>query len=220
MKRFVIVITLLVAALCTATSSMWGRTTAAGAFVNAPSTIFPMLDRNARLDMIDYYNSGSETYTRNLLKGESRITAMDSDMVTIEMTDASVYHILLLQRKNKADTLFALIRTVKLPAADSDICFFSNNWERVENEKSKIFNQPSLQEWFVAGGSSDKGTPADNVPFMLSEYIFELKPRKLVLKNRLADFMGKDEFAKLKPFMADSIVYVWDSDRERFKKQK
>lgn len=66
----------------------------------------------------------------------------------------------------------------------------------------------------------DKGTPADNVPFMLSEYIFELKPRKLVLKNRLADFMGKDEFAKLKPFMADSIVYVWDSDRARFKKQK
>lgn len=42
--------------------------TATKAFSDAPATVFPSIDRMTRLDMIDYYNSGSPKPSKTRLK--------------------------------------------------------------------------------------------------------------------------------------------------------
>lgn len=217
MKRLSIV-TLLAAILATLGSlRATARTTAAGAFLNAPSTVIPMLDRNARLDMIDYYNSGSATPSRNQLNGRSRITEMDSNTVTIEMTDATVYRILLLPTKN--DTVFAVISTAKLPAHDSDIQFFNNEWNRFVNQ-NLYFSQPSLDDWSRARSAADKEIVASQVPFVLSEYTYDENGNTLTVENRMSEFLAPKDWEKLKPLMREKFVYKWQPNRAAFVQQK
>lgn len=215
MKRFTIVVVLMAVAVW-AVSDAFARTTAAGAFQNAPATIFPMLDRNARLDMIDYFNSGSSTPTRNQLNGRSRITAMDSDAVTIEMTDASVYRIVLLPRKQQTDTLFALIRTVILPAHDSDMMFYDSQWRPLSDNKA--FVAPVMADWLLP--EADKELVAGTVPFMLAEYSYDVASSTLTVDNRLADFLSADDWEKVGPMLRQRIEYVWNPSKAAFKKKK
>lgn len=215
MKRFTIVVVLMAVAVW-AVSDAFARTTAAGAFQNAPATVFPMLDRNARLDMIDYFNSGSSTPTHNQLNGRSRITAMDSDAVTIEMTDASVYRIVLLPRKQQTDTLFALIRTVVLPAHDSDMMFYDSQWRPLSNNKT--FVAPVMADWLLP--EADKELVAGTVPFMLAEYSYDVASSTLTVDNRLADFLSADDWKKVGPMLRQRIEYVWNPSKAAFKKKK
>lgn len=215
MKRLTIVMAL-AAIVVWAASGVFARTTAAGAFQNAPASVFPMLDRNARLDMIDYFNSGSSTPTRNQLNGKSRITAMDSDAVTIELTDASVYQVVLLPRKAKSDTLFALIRTVKLPAHDSDLRLYNSNWEPVD--QSKMFTAPVLADWLLP--KADKELAGVTVPFMVAEYSYDTLSGVLTVENRLENFLSADDWKKIAPMMRSRIEYVWNPAQAKFQKKK
>ena len=50
--------------------------TAADAFTSAPQNVFPLLDRNTRLDMVDYVKSGLSTPSQNSLQGRSAFTEL------------------------------------------------------------------------------------------------------------------------------------------------
>ncbi len=208
MKRFSIVTLLAILFAAFGVSDATARTTAAGAFLNAPTAVIPMLDRNARLDMIDYYNSGSTTPTRNQLNGRSRITEMDSNTVTIEMTDATVYRIVLLPSKRLNDTVFAVIRTVKLPVHDSDIEVYSKDWGKYIHQDA-FFEQPTLALWSKARSKKDKETFSQLAPFILSEYIYDDANRTLIVKNRMSEFLAPDDWEKLKPLLREQFVYKW-----------
>ena len=60
MKRLINIAVVMVMSLAGMQNAS-ARLTAAGAFADAPAPLFPLLDKNARLDMIDYFNSGSAT---------------------------------------------------------------------------------------------------------------------------------------------------------------
>ena len=119
---------LLLLAVCS--PAMMARLTAAGAFTDAPASLFPLLDRNTRLDMIDYYNSGSATASQNAMQGKSRIIALNPDDIKISMTDASSYQISLLPTGN--DTIVAVIQTVATPAHAGHVNFYSRTWQELK----------------------------------------------------------------------------------------
>ena len=64
----------------------FAQLTASRAFAEAPQSVFPLLDHNTRLDMIDYFNSGMTTASKNNMDGKSRITALTPNKVEISMT--------------------------------------------------------------------------------------------------------------------------------------
>ena len=59
MIKFTKVIVIALITACVLPLKSHARLTAAEAFASAPQSVFPLLDKNARLDMIDYFNSGS-----------------------------------------------------------------------------------------------------------------------------------------------------------------
>ncbi|MCM1021412.1 MAG: DUF3256 family protein [Muribaculum sp.] len=217
MKRLTLVIISAVIALV-ASNSAKARTTAAGAFANAPASVFPMLDRNARLDMIDYFASGSDTPTRNQLGGKSRITAMDSDAVTIEMTDATVYQLALLKAKN--DTIVALIHTAKLPAEDSELTFYSLDWRPLDNSRQPYMPELKADEWLVSPSKASRELLAEKVPFMLAEYTYDSKTGLLTVNNRLNKFLSDDDWNLVKPIIVKQLTFVWNPQKAKFVKQR
>ena len=108
MIKFTKVIVIALITACVLPLKSHARLTAAEAFASAPQSVFPLLDKNARLDMIDYFNSGSSTSSRNKLDGTSRIVNLTDDDAKIDMTDASSYHITFYHRtwKKLPDGMF------------------------------------------------------------------------------------------------------------------
>ena len=94
-------------------------------FASAPASVFPLLDHNARLDMLDYFSNNMSTPTANNLDGRSAITAMSPTDLTVRLTDSSSAQIALLTAGN--DTVVALISTVATPGLDSSISFYDTS---------------------------------------------------------------------------------------------
>ncbi len=181
-------------------------------FARAPRTVFPLLDRNTRLDMVDYYNSGLSTPSRNLIGGESRITVADSVSLDIAMSGSSSYHMTLLPARG--DTIIALVRTVNLPTPDSDLQLYTTTWQPATGVQD--FTLPGLDEWLKSG---IKGTDPDVVnliPFVTTTITID--NNLLTLKPSLDGRYTRDDSTKVADVMRQQIQYSWDGNKLRFKK--
>ena len=197
---------LLLLAACS--PAMMARLTAAGAFSDAPASLFPLLDRNTRLDMIDYFNSGSATASTNAMQGKSRITSLNPDDIRIAMTDASSYQISLLPSGN--DTIIAVIQTVATPAHDSHINFYSRSWQKLNGN---YFTAPVMNDWLSESGKKNDGEVAAMVPFTLAEYVYDPATATLSLTNNLKEFLSPDVYSMVADNLLPTLTYKWDGTR-------
>ncbi len=186
--------------------------TAAEAFVNAPRNVFPLLDKNTRLDMIDYFNSGSATPSTNQLQGKSRITELTPASVKISMTDASSYQLALLPAGN--DTVIALISTVATPAPDSNLAFYKSDWTVLN--AADFFSKPSLKDWLTNGGKIDDVEGL--VPFLLISYDYDPGTTVMTLTNNTKQFLSDDVYDIVGSYLSPALSYKWDGKKLTLKK--
>lgn len=187
--------------------------TAADVFVNAPAGVFPLVDRNKRLDMIDYYRSGSSTPTTNDLTGQSRVTALANDDIKVIMTAASRYQISLLPLGG--DTIVALIKTVNTPAPDSYVEFYTTDWEKIDK---RLFDAPGTGDWLSETGKKNRKDAEDSVPFVLAGYEYDRETGGLVLTNTMAEYYAADEYERVKSWLKPVLSYRWTGKKMKLVK--
>lgn len=188
----------------------FAQLTASRAFAEAPQSVFPLLDHNTRLDMIDYFNSGMTTASKNNMDGKSRITALTPNKVEISMTDASSYELALLPTAN-GDSVIALITTVATPAPDSQMAIFSKDWSK--NITNGIFPKPVLADWLTDEGKDNIGEVEGIVPFMLVSYSYNPDNQQLEVINNTAKFMSPELYELVAPSLKKSMVFRWNGKK-------
>ena len=62
-------------------------------FVNAPKSVLPLLDRTARLDLMDLYASGLPAKAENLYGGQSELLKKTSDYLMLKTSDAGTWQL-------------------------------------------------------------------------------------------------------------------------------
>lgn len=179
--------------------------TAEQAFVSAPESVFPLLNKNTRLDMIDYYNSGSETASKNKLSGNSRVTSIKINDLQFEMSAASSYQISILYQKNGAE-IIALIETVKTPTVDSKITFYTPDWEKVD---FRYFNEPELKDWLTPKGKKNIKEIESTISFLLVECVYDAMNDELILKNNIKQILSEETFETVKSSFLPQLKYRW-----------
>ncbi len=176
-------------------------------FASAPASVFPLLDHNARLDMLDYFSNNMSTPTANNLDGRSAITAMSPTDLTVRLTDSSSAQIALLTAGN--DTVVALISTVATPGLDSSISFYDTSWRPLQ--AGRYFSKPGWKDWIAPGG--DLETVTAMTPFMLSSYFYDPATRTLTLTNNLGKFMDPDLYETISPSLLPTLTYTWSGKK-------
>ena len=58
-------------------------------FAKMPQTVLPLLDKTARLDLLDLYNSHLTPKVENVYGGQSALLSKTDDYIQIRCTDAS-----------------------------------------------------------------------------------------------------------------------------------
>ncbi len=184
------------------------RLKASEAFTSAPPDVFMLLGRNDRLDMVDYYLAGQQRPVDNMLDGRSRITAMTDEMMTIEMTPSSTYHLIILPAASESNDVIALVITLSTPSKDSRLQFYrADTWAPVAADK--VFAEPSLTDWLTPEGRKNQAMVEGMVPFMLAEYYYDPATATLTLTNTLADFLSDDVYMMLTPYLRPTLTYAW-----------
>lgn len=188
--------------------------TAADAFVKAPASVMPLIEESTRLDMIDYFNAGSDRASRNALYGNSRITALTPEHLVVEATAASTFEIITLPGAN--DTILAVIHTVATPMPDSKITLYSSSWEALP---ANHYAAPDIDEWLSAqAGKSGRDEVEAMLPFMLSSCVYNPESKEFVFTNRAAEFLSEEVYEPLKPLLRSNLTYAWDGKRLALRK--
>ncbi|MDE6651479.1 MAG: DUF3256 family protein [Paramuribaculum sp.] len=188
----------------------FAQLSASRAFAEAPQTVFPLLDHNTRLDMIDYFNSGMTTPSKNAMDGKSRITALSPVKLEISMTDASTYELAVLPTSD-GDSVIALITTVATPAPDSQMAIFSKDWSR--NLTNTAFSKPTLADWLTDEGKDNIGEVEGIVPFLLVSYSYNPDTQKLEITNNTAKFVSPELYELVAPSLKKTMSFSWNGSK-------
>lgn len=185
-----------------------GAMTASQAFVDAPVSVFPTIDRLTRLDMLDYFNSGSQKPSKNSFKGDCRIISASDSQITFSTSDVSEVSLSVIPQKS--DTIIMVITTFKTPADDSDAKFYTSHWKEI---KKGLFLVPQLDDWVKPEARARKDELESLCPFMLARFTYEPSSGILTLTNNVGNLLPEEATSWAGDALKDKIVYRWDGKK-------
>lgn len=176
--------------------------TAADFFKSAPEGRIALLPAPARLDMIDYFDFGSDHDSKNALNGPARLTRMaDTEMTFVVDNDIDM-QLVVLPAKN--DTILAVVTTIHSPVADSSIEFFDSSWNRLRRAP---FVMPAYNDWLTAEGKRDLTSVEMYLPFLSVKASFNADARQLTLENMAVEYLDEEDYKKVKDLIIPQKKY-------------
>lgn len=200
MKKYLLSIAIVLGSL-----TCMAQTEAADLFTSAPQSVFPLLDQNTRLDMVDYFKNNMSKASQNSLGGRSMIMELTPESVTVKMTDSSAMQLVSL--KGSKGEVIALISTVATPGLDSSIKFYDADWSPLPADK--IFTKPGWKEWLTDSGRANEEEVTMQVPFMLASYRLDPATSTLTLTNNLSKFLDKEIYDDISSYLRPELTYTW-----------
>ena len=207
LKRALLAISFLV----TVALGSMAQLTASSAFTAAPRSVFPMLDNNTRLDMVDYFNSGMSTPSNNLLDGQSKVTAITPTVLTAKIAETSEATVVVLNPDSSSPVIM-LIQTVATPGLDSKISFYTQDWTPL-NPASKYFVAPELTDWIAPSAKGSEGMVMAASPFMLASASVDDAGTTLTLTNNLSSFLDPEVYSSISSSLLPTLTYPWDGKK-------
>ena len=173
-------------------------------FCSAPVEIVSGLPEISRLDMIDYFNSGSSVKSDNRLGQKVGLTALKDELIAWQDDDSVTMAMAVLPLKN--DTLLMIVRTVVTPLPDSEIMFYDTSWQPASQN---VFVAPTLKDWLAVKDKSTVANAEETLPFMLVTAVYDPDDKLLVLTNRMSDFFVESDTPEAVGLLKKELRYRW-----------
>ncbi len=201
MSRLLTIIALLTALLPSTASAR----TIADLFGIEPGTIFPLLTRTNRLDMVDYYNSGQVVDIVNNLSGDSRLLELDSTYLKVQTSNSRVVEMLM--RTAGKDTVITVIETVMTPVPDSRLTQWNVHWQRFTSDK--LFSMPAIDDFIVGKMPHELRLDLqDQMIFSLIRLTFTGEKHDIIeASHGLEQFLAPSEYKRFAQYFKPSIRY-------------
>lgn len=179
--------------------------TIADVFAIEPGTIFPLLTRTHRLDMVDYYNSGQKVTIENNLLGGSSLIELDSTYLKVKTSENRVVEMLM--RKVGKDTVVTVIETVMTPVPDSRLSQWNVHWQRYTSDR--LFKMPEIDDFIVRKMPQElRQDLQDAMIFPLIQLTFKDEGHDLVeATHGLEQFLAPSEYKRFAEYLKPSVSY-------------
>ena len=143
-KRFALLVSVSLFAFCMKAENV--ASSIESFFVAMPDEEIEYLDMSLKSEMIELYKYNSPLKVRNLIGGESWISYMDSARIDVVLSANKVVMTICSYEKRRGEKVYAVIKTLYTPVADSNIHFYNDMYERVDIDKLFVF--PSFKDFF------------------------------------------------------------------------
>lgn len=179
-------------------------------FISEPGNVFELLSQGVRAAMITMAEQGQKISADNQHDGTAKIDSLSSTYISVRCSDVKQVELKMLT-KGKADTVIAVVETVKLPTLDSRISFYDTNWHAIATGKCMKGGMVMMTDFIK------KGTPADTVAevkrhisFPLMLMTFGAAEGELRVSHQLQSFLSKEEYKKISPYLIATVSYRID----------
>lgn len=180
------------------------------AFADAPVELFPTIDRLTRLDMADYFQSGSQKPSKNAFKGDARILSVSDRNLRVQTSPVSETEIVMLPPLSaKADTIFMVLNTVVTPAPDSSAKFYTASWAPANIS----LDTPSLELWLTPEGKKRRPDVENAVPFIMASYTYDPATSLLVMTNNVNAYTPSEERKTTDGALLPTLSFRWNGKR-------
>ncbi len=178
------------------------------AFVSAPRNVITAIDSLTRLDMLDYYTSGSTVASRNAFGGDASVKSFTDESITIGTTTSSDVAISLLPAGR--DTMLLVINTLALPTPDSYAVVYKSDWTKGAKKLQPV-NHNDLSLWVTPESRTRMSEIENLVPFVPA--IYNYSDGVLTVTNTLGRLLSADDYKAVKPYLKPAISYRWDGKK-------
>ena len=179
-------------------------------FINMPDTIMPALTKSERMDFLDYIDSGMKARVRNKLGGESEMTELSDNSLTVQTSRSGKLQMALFQRKD-GTVLICLIKTVTARFDDSRIRFYNEDWTPVESES--LIELPEFDDYLTKQALKQVLLIELKIKSILRLQSAVAVEGGLEFRYTSLDYIGEDADRFRSYFKADPVRYVWNGKR-------
>ncbi|MDD2961568.1 MAG: DUF3256 family protein [Muribaculaceae bacterium] len=187
-------------------------------FSTDSAKVFSLLSPDARFDIIEYYKADSIINMDNRLGGQSKLIKVADDFLAIKMTDVSTIEMWISDTTEMKSDVVVVNKTLLTPVPDGSLSFFNNDWKELDSKK---YIQPITIADFIRIPKDSKKKINDIVDLIDLPFIsFSISPDNgdIIASQNLEKYLSKEDYAKLKPFLIDSIKLKWTG--KKYKKEK
>lgn len=187
--------------------------TARSAFTSAPSSLLPTLTANQRLDMLDYYDSGLDRASKDVLGTECRIDTLSANVITISIGSIRNLSFYILDSEGKKPIIMAIDR-LRTPAVDSSMSFYNSKWERQADDK--IISLPLLADWTGKIGDDKRERIENALPFAMYDADFDHATSQLTLSLSTDGYVAREDSALVADSLAKRLIYTFNPKKQKF----
>lgn len=192
--------------------AMWGQLTAEQAFIDAPARLFPSIKKITRMDMVDYFKSGSDRGSVNRFGGVTRLLELTPDNVVVEVAESNVVvKQLALDRSKNGDTVFIYVANLATPAMDGSVKVYDSSWNPVKGNPTVA---PAVKDWIKKGVTKQQAAEVESlVPFAMARYSYDPATHLLTLTATFADYLPEDVMKKVGDSLYSTATYKWNGSK-------
>lgn len=183
------------------------------AFKTMPFEIVPGLtDEDKDILLID---TGITTITTPI--GEISKLEQSDTYIKLRTSKVGTTQIKLLTNENN-DSIVCVVKTVCGDACDSDIKFFTTNWE--ELDKNILFPNISVDLFLNVKGINDNISPEIVLPLLYPFYVdLFSSSEEMELRIDLEKALTKNQFKNIEPYiLQESVTLKWSGKSFSYKK--
>ncbi|MFV0472462.1 MAG: DUF3256 family protein [Paludibacteraceae bacterium] len=190
-------------------------------FVSMPDIILPTLNKEIKLELMEYYKAGLTDTIQNLFNKNIFVTDYDSVSRHIQIQSAENARFemkLFLDSSNKNDTAIyyftGVIYTVCAPVCSSYIKFYDKEWNPFNINLPEI----STADWLTNKDMVKDGVKiTDMINTSFLELHFSKDTEQVVIKNNFADTLTDEDRILIEPYLikADKKISVTVSSKEK-----
>lgn len=177
------------------------------AFADAPAELFPTIDRLTRLDMADYFQSGSTKPSKNAFKGDCRIVAVTDRSLKVQTSPVSETEIVMLTQPK--DTVWMVLTTVATPAPDTSAQFYTARW----TPSPLSLSTPTLEKWLTKEGKKRREDVENAVPFIIASYIYDPSTSTLTMTNGVNAITPTESRSVTDGALYPTLSFRWNGKR-------
>lgn len=179
----------------------------ASVFTSDNIPLFPTLETNSRLDMVDYFAAGKKMEVQNKMGGKSQLLECSEKYLKVKTSDSSTTEMRLTELDG--DTVIAVVRKFEVPQADAVLAFYSADWKELPLEK--VIKMPVMSD-FINAQKKLKKELAGMFEFPLMT-ISIAEEDKIIFEPTILDYLSVENANKIKQYLVTKLVYAKKDNR-------
>jgi hypothetical protein len=120
-------------------------------FTAMPDELLPQLASATRKNLVEQFKGSKEATAQNTMNGDVKLEALTDNFLQLQVSEVSQIQIKLLPLINNS-YIICMVNTVKGPAADSRIDFYTTDWKPLD--ASSLFT-PVKGDAFIKPANGD-----------------------------------------------------------------